>query len=231
MRSLATRRAASGDLRGAEGRHRALQGSRASTWSSSRPPASASRTPRSSIWCDLSLYVMTSEYGAASQLEKIDMLDFADIIVLNKSEKRGAADALRDVRKQWRRNHPRARAAARRRACPCFRRSPAASTIRASIACSPRCARRSTAKQVGAALVAAWRMRALPSSASREPLDSRLAHALSGGDRAGRPRGARAHRGAGRRPRAARYGLYESLKTLHDAALPGPLERYPTARC
>ena len=55
--------------------------------------------------CDLSVYVMTAEYGAASQLEKIDMLDFADLVVLNKSEKRGAADALRDVRKQWRRNH------------------------------------------------------------------------------------------------------------------------------
>ena len=54
---------------------------------------------------NLSLYVMTAEYGAASQLEKIDMLDFADLVVLNKSEKRGAADALRDVRKQWRRNH------------------------------------------------------------------------------------------------------------------------------
>src|SRR5579871_2418524 len=55
---------------------------------------------------DLSLYVMTGEYGAASQLEKIDMLDYADFIVLNKSEKRGAEDSLRDVRKQWRRNHP-----------------------------------------------------------------------------------------------------------------------------
>jgi methylmalonyl-CoA mutase len=55
---------------------------------------------------DLSLYVMTAEYGAASQLEKIDMLDFADFVVLNKFEKRGAEDALRDVRKQWRRNHP-----------------------------------------------------------------------------------------------------------------------------
>ena len=50
------------------------------------------------------MYVMTSEYGAASQLEKIDMLDFADLIALNKFEKRGAEDALRDVRKQWRRN-------------------------------------------------------------------------------------------------------------------------------
>jgi methylmalonyl-CoA mutase len=55
---------------------------------------------------DVAVYVMTSEYGAASQLEKIDMLDYADIIVLNKYEKGGAEDALRDVRKQWRRNHP-----------------------------------------------------------------------------------------------------------------------------
>jgi methylmalonyl-CoA mutase len=53
---------------------------------------------------DLPIYVMTSEYGAASQLEKIDMLDFAELIALNKFEKRGAEDALRDVRKQWRRN-------------------------------------------------------------------------------------------------------------------------------
>jgi len=54
---------------------------------------------------DYSVYVMTSEYGAASQLEKIDMLDFADLIVLNKYDKRGAEDALRDIRKQWKRNH------------------------------------------------------------------------------------------------------------------------------
>ena len=53
---------------------------------------------------DLSIYVMTSDYGAASQLEKIDMLDFADVIVLNKFDRRGGADALRDIRKQWRRN-------------------------------------------------------------------------------------------------------------------------------
>jgi methylmalonyl-CoA mutase len=53
---------------------------------------------------DLSMYVMTTEYGAASQLEKIDMLDFADFVVLNKFEKRGAEDALRDVRKQVARN-------------------------------------------------------------------------------------------------------------------------------
>jgi methylmalonyl-CoA mutase len=54
---------------------------------------------------DLPVYVMTSEFGAASQLEKIDMLDLAEIVVINKFDKRGALDALRDVRKQWRRNH------------------------------------------------------------------------------------------------------------------------------
>jgi len=54
---------------------------------------------------DVSLYVMTPEYGAASQLEKIDMLDFADVIALNKFDKRGALDALRDVKKQYQRNH------------------------------------------------------------------------------------------------------------------------------
>ncbi|MBL6875610.1 MAG: methylmalonyl-CoA mutase family protein [Chitinophagales bacterium] len=54
---------------------------------------------------DASLYVMTPEYGAASQLEKIDMLDFADVIALNKFDKRGGLDALRDVKKQYKRNH------------------------------------------------------------------------------------------------------------------------------
>lgn len=54
---------------------------------------------------DFSLYVMTPEFGAASQLEKIDMLDFADLVAINKFDKRGAADALRDVKKQFQRNH------------------------------------------------------------------------------------------------------------------------------
>lgn len=54
---------------------------------------------------DLAMYIMTPEYGAASQLEKIDMLDFADIIAINKFDKKGALDAMRDVRKQYQRNH------------------------------------------------------------------------------------------------------------------------------
>ena len=54
---------------------------------------------------DASLYVMTPEFGAATQLEKIDMLDFADVVALNKFDKRGALDAVRDVKKQYRRNH------------------------------------------------------------------------------------------------------------------------------
>ncbi len=58
-----------------------------------------------SEYADLSLYVMTSEYGAATQLEKIDMLDFADFIAVNKFEKGGSLDAYRDVVKQYRRNH------------------------------------------------------------------------------------------------------------------------------
>ncbi len=53
---------------------------------------------------DLSVYVMTPDYGAPSQLETIDMLDLADLVVVNKSDRRGAEDALRDVRRQWKRN-------------------------------------------------------------------------------------------------------------------------------
>ncbi len=56
-------------------------------------------------FADISMYVMTPEYGAATQLEKIDMLDYADLIALNKSDKRGAQDALQAVKKQYQRNH------------------------------------------------------------------------------------------------------------------------------
>jgi isobutyryl-CoA mutase len=54
---------------------------------------------------DMSLYVMTPEFGAATQLEKIDMLEFADVVAINKFDKRGALDAIRDVKKQYKRNH------------------------------------------------------------------------------------------------------------------------------
>ena len=54
---------------------------------------------------DVSLYVMTPEFGAATQLEKIDMLDFADLVAINKFDKRGSLDALRDVKKQYMRNN------------------------------------------------------------------------------------------------------------------------------
>ncbi|MBC7874999.1 MAG: methylmalonyl-CoA mutase family protein, partial [Ferruginibacter sp.] len=56
-------------------------------------------------YCDVSMYVMTPEYGAASQLEKINMLDYADLVCMNKFDKAGALDALTDVRKQYKRNH------------------------------------------------------------------------------------------------------------------------------
>ena len=78
---------------------------------------------------------MTSEFGAASQLEKIDMLDLAEIVVINKSDKRGAEDALRDVRKQWKRNHVSFRAFRTTR-FPSTRRSPVSSMTRASRGCS-----------------------------------------------------------------------------------------------
>ncbi|MBS1758955.1 MAG: methylmalonyl-CoA mutase family protein [Bacteroidetes bacterium] len=56
-------------------------------------------------YCDVSMYIMTPEYGAASQLEKINMLDYADIVCINKFDKAGALDAIADVRKQYKRNH------------------------------------------------------------------------------------------------------------------------------
>ena len=71
---------------------------------------------------DVSLYVMTPEFGAASQLEKIDMLDFADFVAINKFDRRGAEDALRDVARQLVRN--REAFGARGRTCRCSAPSP-----------------------------------------------------------------------------------------------------------
>ena len=175
---------------------------------------------------DLSLYVMTSEYGAASQLEKIDMLDFADFIVLNKSEKRGAEDSLRDVRKQWRRNHPQRGAAARRASCPVFPtiasrfNDPGVNRLFAAV-CAALDDEADRQRVIGA-----WRTRARRRSPRARRSCPARARAIW---RRSRRAAARRVRASRRRSQAARraYGLYESLKSLHDAALPGPLERYP----
>jgi isobutyryl-CoA mutase len=173
---------------------------------------------------DLSLYVMTSEYGAASQLEKIDMLDFADFVVLNKSEKRGAEDSLRDVRKQWRRNHPEL-----------------AKLPDAELPVFPTIASRFNDPGVNRLFVAlcaalearhggglSWK------PADTGPIELKQRDPLIPGART-RYLADIAHAGRATRGRieaqveAARhaYGLYESLKGLHDAPLPGPLARYP----
>jgi isobutyryl-CoA mutase len=80
---------------------------------------------------DLSLYVMTPEYGAAMQLEKIDMLDYADLVAINKFDRPGALDALRDVRKQYRRAQRALRGPADAE-LPVYATSPASSTTAAS---------------------------------------------------------------------------------------------------
>ena len=158
------------------------------------------------------------------------MLDFADVIVLNKFEKRGAEDALRDVRKQWRRNHPeRARLAGRSR-CRCFRPSRAASTIRASIACSSSCARRSRPARRADAQSAQWEPDERRADAVRvaRSADSGLAHSLPRGDR-------RRTAGARRQRCAARGGSCSHRRSVSTSRcapctmrrLPAPLDRYP----
>ena len=173
---------------------------------------------------DLSLYVMTSEYGAASQLEKIDMLDFADFIVLNKSEKRGAEDSLRDVRKQWRRNHPE-RAPREDAELPVFPtiasrfNDPGVNRLFAAM-----CAALET-RQIGGG---SWKI------ADAGPTELTARTALIPGARTrylaeiaegGRAARARTEHQAESARRA--FGLYESLKALADEALPAPLERFP----
>jgi methylmalonyl-CoA mutase len=169
---------------------------------------------------DLSLYVMTSEYGAASQLEKIDMLDYADMIVLNKAEKRGAADSLRDVRKQWRRNHPEA-----------------AALPDAQIPVFPTIASRfndAGVNRLFAALCAAdavkWPLAdAGPTElTARDPLipGARIRY-LAEIAQGGREVNARVAQQAQAASRA--HGLYQSLAALKDPSLPQLLERYPDA--
>src|SRR5215472_7061648 len=173
---------------------------------------------------DLSLYVMTSEYGAASQLEKIDMLDYADFIVLNKAEKRGADDSLRDVRKQWRRNHPERKALADAE-LPVFPtiasrfNDPGVNRLFAALCAAL------AARHIG---TGSWQLAdAGPTELStRAPLiPGARTRYLAEIAHAGRAARARAEEQCQAARRA--YGLYESLKALHDARLPGPLESYP----
>jgi methylmalonyl-CoA mutase len=175
---------------------------------------------------DLSVYVMTAEYGAASQLEKIDMLDFADFVVLNKSEKRGAEDALRDVRKQWRRNHPQ-RMALKDSELPVYPtiasrfNDSGVNHLFAVIAAAL------NTRQIGGA---SWELKAsglieaatppalIPAARTRY-----LAEIATGG----RAAAAQVEEQAVAASRA--YGLYQSLASLQDAALAEPFERISAA--
>ncbi|MGH8286453.1 MAG: methylmalonyl-CoA mutase family protein, partial [Steroidobacteraceae bacterium] len=178
---------------------------------------------------DLSLYVMTSEYGAASQLEKIDMLDFADFTVLNKFEKRGAEDSLRDVRKQWRRNHI-DRAKLPDPDVPVFPtiasrfNDPGVNRLFAAI-----CGRLDAlgSAQSAAPGTKSWSVKDVGpvEFVSRDPLipgsRSRYLAEIAQNGRGSRER-------IEEQAQSARlaFSHYESLKALRDAALPGPLDRY-----
>jgi methylmalonyl-CoA mutase len=180
---------------------------------------------------DLSLYVMTAEYGAASQLEKIDMLDFADMIVLNKFEKRGAEDALRDVRKQWRRNHP-DRMKLPDEDLPVFPtiasrfNDPGVNRLFLALcrALDEECGETGRWTSADGAPLAV----APTEFVSRDPLipsaRSRYLAEISS-------RGREEHGIAARRADAARraHGLYLSLQALNDPALPEPLAAAPAS--
>ena len=175
---------------------------------------------------DLSLYVMTSDYGAASQLEKIDMLDFADFIALNKFEKRGALDALRDVRKQVARNRK------------LFKTPPEQLPVYPTIASQFNDAGVNT---LFAALcerlheqwgrLRPWRPEGL------EPIGLPRRQPIIPGERvrylaeiAAGGRNAQERALASAQAASLAHGLHRALIALGDPALAGPLDRYPDAR-
>jgi methylmalonyl-CoA mutase len=177
---------------------------------------------------DTSVYVMTSEYGAASQLEKIDMLDYADMIVLNKFEKRGAEDALRDVRKQWRRNHP-DRMTVSDEAVPVF--PTIASRFNdpgVNLLFSELCKIIDAADSGRRGTKATWLPAQIGTTkfTSRDPLipghRSRYLAEIAAN---GRSAQAKIETTVVAARRA--YGIYEALRSLHDASLPAALDRYP----
>jgi methylmalonyl-CoA mutase len=174
---------------------------------------------------DVPMYVMTSDYGAASQLEKIDMLDFADLVALNKFEKRGAEDALRDVRKQWRRNRVEFKAPDDQ--VPVFPtiasrfNDPGVNRLFAAL-CT-----RLEAKSGGEAR---WSLR------DAGPTDLVERHALVPPQRSRylaeiSANGRRAREDVDHRAEAASraQSLLQALRTLEDAQAPDPLERYAAA--
>jgi isobutyryl-CoA mutase len=175
---------------------------------------------------DVSLYVMTGEYGAASQLEKIDMLDYADLIALNKSDKRGSEDSLRDVRKQWRRNHP-AQARQPDAELPVFPtiasrfNDPGVNRLFGAL-CD-----RLAASGIGDA---SWQVRdpGPVASSRREPLipGARIRYLA---EIAHNGRAARAATESQAAAARRAFGLHQSLQALGDPALPAPLARYGEA--
>ena len=173
---------------------------------------------------DLSLYVMTSEYGAASQLEKIDMLDFADLIVLNKSEKRGAEDSLRDVRKQWRRNHPQQLKLADA-AIPVYPtiasrfNDPGVNRLFAAV-----CAQLDK-KHVGPLSWEAPAAVSVDSGAAAPLIPAARVRYLA--EIAEQGRADRERTGIQAAAASRAFALYETLLGLHDAALPTRLDPYP----
>jgi isobutyryl-CoA mutase len=174
---------------------------------------------------DLSLYVMTSEYGAASQLEKIDMLDFADMIVLNKFEKRGAEDALRDVRKQVARNRK------------LFGAPPEQLPVYPTIASQFNDAGVNTLfAAVCARLDEKWGRLQAWKPEGLEPLGPPKRQAIIPGERVRylaeiAENGRRMRKGARESAEAASraHGLRRALAELGDAKLPQPLDRYAEA--